>query len=87
MQKCIWYISKYVAPPGKGSAGGRGYLLMREFNRLGYRALIITSDSNHLAQTPVIDRPYSLQQVDGIDLWWVRTLKYRAVKSARRILN
>lgn len=87
MQECIWYISKYVTPPGKGSAGGRGYLLMREFNRLGYRTLIITSDSNHLAETPVLDRPYSLQQVDGIELWWVRTLKYRAVKSARRILS
>jgi glycosyltransferase involved in cell wall biosynthesis len=28
-----------------------------------------------------------LQEVDGIDLWWVRTLKYRVAKSVWRILS
>ena len=74
MSKCIWYVSKYVAPPGKGSAGGRGYLLMKEFARLGYCSVIITSDSNQLAQVPSLDQPYLRQEVDGIQLWWVRTL-------------
>lgn len=87
MAKCIWYVSKYVAPPGKGSAGGRGYLLMREFARLGNRAVIITSDSNQLTEVPVLDRPYLLQELDGVELWWVRTLKYQVAKSARRILS
>ena len=87
MDKCIWYISKYVAPSGKGSAGGRGYLLMKEFARLGYRAVIITSDSNQLAQVPSLDRPYLRQEDDGIELWWIRTLKYRVAKSVRRILS
>lgn len=87
MAKCIWYVSKYVSPPGKGSAGGRGYLLMRELARLGHRTVIITSDSNQLTEVPALDRPYMLQKVDGIDLWWVRTLKYRVAKSARRILS
>ena len=87
MAKCIWYISKYVAPPGKGSAGGRGYLLMKEFARHGYRSVIITSDSNQLAEVPSLDEPYLRQEVDGIHLWWVRTLKYQVAKSARRILS
>lgn len=87
MEKCIWYVSKYVAPPGKGSAGGRGYLLMREFVQLGYRSVIVTSDSNHLTNAPELSQPYFKQEVDGIELWWVRTLKYRAVKSVRRILS
>ena len=87
MAKCIWYISKYVAPPGKGSAGGRGYLLMKEFARLGYKSVIITSDSNQLAQVPAMDQPYLEQEVDGISIWWVRTLKYQIAKSARRILS
>lgn len=87
MSKCIWYVSKYVSPPGKGSAGGRGYLLMREFARLGYRSVIITSDSNQLAQVPELDRPYLKHEVDGIELWWIRTLKYQLAKSVRRILS
>lgn len=87
MSNCIWYVSKYVAPPGKGSAGGRGYFLMKEFARLGYRSVIITSDSNQLAQVPTLDRPYLRQEADGIDLWWIRTLKYQVAKSARRILS
>lgn len=87
MGKCIWYVSKYVSPPGKGGAGGRGYLLMKEFARLGYRSVIITSDSNQLVQVPELDRPYLKQEVDGIELWWIRTLKYQVAKSARRILS
>ncbi len=87
MSKCIWYVSKYVAPPGKCSAGGRGYLLMKEFARLGCRSVIITSDSNQLTQVPSLDQPYLRQEVDGIQLWWVRTLKYQVAKSVRRILS
>lgn len=87
MSKCIWYVSKYVSPPGKGSAGGRGYLLMKEFARLGFASVIITSDSNQLAQVPTLGESYLRQDVDGIELWWVRTLKYQVAKSVRRILS
>lgn len=52
MGGCIWYVSKYVSPPGMGSAGGRGYLLMRELARAGDRVLTITPDSNQLAHVP-----------------------------------
>ena len=60
---------------------------MKEFAQLGYRSVIITSDSNHLAQAPSLDKPYLLQEVDGMQLWWVRTLKYQVAKSTRRILS
>lgn len=60
---------------------------MKEFAQLGYRCVIITSDSNHLAQAPSLDKPYLLQEVDGMQLWWVRTLKYQVAKSTRRILS
>lgn len=84
---CIWYVSKYVSPPAKASAGGRGYLIAREWARMGYRTVIITSDSNQLAEVPELDRPYLLQEVDGIQLYWVRTMKYAVAKSLRRILS
>ncbi len=84
---CIWYVSKYVAPPAKASAGGRGYLIMRELARMGHECVIITSNSNQLAEVPDMDEPYKLQRVDGLQLWWVNTLKYRVAKSLRRILS
>lgn len=87
MNPCIWYVSKYVAPPAKASAGGRGYLIMREFARLGYRSVIITSDSNQLAEVPRLEGRYLLQEVDGIQLCWVRAMKYAVAKSLRRILS
>jgi glycosyltransferase involved in cell wall biosynthesis len=84
---CIWYVSKYVSPPAKASAGGRGYLIMRELARMGHECVIITSNSNQLADVPPMDQPYRLQQVDGMQLWWVNTLKYQVAKSMRRILS
>lgn len=87
MSTCIWYVSKYVAPPGSGTVGGRGYLLMKELAHMGHKVVIITSDSNQLAAPPQLKDGYLLQEVDGIQLWWVRTLKYTVAKSMRRILS
>jgi lipopolysaccharide/colanic/teichoic acid biosynthesis glycosyltransferase len=87
VKPCIWYVSKYVAPPAKVGAGGRGYLIMREFARMGYQCVIITSDSNQLTEVPVLEEPYLFQEVDGLRLCWVRTMKYTGAKSLRRILS
>ena len=84
---CIWYISKYVAPPARASAGGRGYLIMRELALRGHRCVVVTSDSNALTEVPELEQPYLRQEVEGLDLWWVRTLKYQVAKSPRRILS
>jgi len=87
MSTSFWYVSKYVAPPGGGTAGGRGYLLMKELAQMGHRVAIITSDSNQLATPPHLESGYFFQQVDGIQLCWVHTMKYSVAKSARRILS
>lgn len=87
MKATIWYVSKYVAPPGSGTAGGRGYLLMKEIAKLGHKVAIVTSDSNQLAAPPRLDTDYLFQETDGILLCWVRTMKYSVAKSMRRILS
>lgn len=84
---CIWYVSKYVAPSTQTSVGGRGYLIMREIARMGYKAVVITSDSNQLVDVPELSQRYVFQQRDGIEVCWVRTLKYRVAKSVRRVLS
>lgn len=60
---------------------------MRELARLGDRVVIITSDANRYVNAPPLNLPYLRQLVDGMDLWWVRTIKYKAAKSTRRILG
>ena len=87
MKPCIWYISKYVSPPAKVGAGGRGYLIMRELARMGYKSVIITSDSNQLTEVPKLNQPHIFRRVDGIELCWIRTIKYSTAKSLRRILS
>lgn len=84
---CIWYVSKYVTPPNKGSAGSRGFMIMRELARTGHECLVITSDSNHLAEAPQLHADTLIQEIDGICVCWVRTLKYSVAKSLRRILS
>lgn len=84
---CIWYVSKYVTPPSQGSAGGRGYLIMRELARMGHECVVITSDSNQLAQVPDLEEPYVQHVVDGMQVWWLKTLKYRVAKSLWRIVS
>lgn len=87
MRRCVWYISKYVGMPDASSAGGRGYLLMRELARRGIASVVVTSDSNQLTRVPVLEQPYVFTESDGVQMCWVRTLKYQVAKSARRILS
>jgi len=54
---------------------------------MGYSSVILTSDSNQLAEVPVLDTPYLMQDIDGIQLCWIRTTKYGAAKSLRRVVS
>ena len=40
-----------------------------------------------MAEVPRLDQPFLHQEVDGIQLYWVRTMKYVVAKSLRRILS
>jgi len=62
-------------------------MLMREIAAIGHRCVIITSDSNRLAQVPQLDQAVWMQELDGMTVCWLRTLKYEVAKSARRILS
>lgn len=87
MAKTIWYLSKYAVPPSAGKVGTRGFSLLREFARLGLRTVLITSDSNHLAHPPVLNGPRLVENIDGVDVVWLRTRKYTGAQSIGRILS
>ena len=87
MNKTVWYISKYFAPPADETVGSRGWLLLKEFAKKGYRPVVITSDSNNLVEMPKLTKPVTVQQQDGVQLVWLKTLKYGIAKSSKRILS
>jgi glycosyltransferase involved in cell wall biosynthesis len=83
----VWYVSKYVAPPTGAGAGARGYEIMRELAEMGHRCLIVTSDSNHLAEVPDFEGPRLLQDRDGLQMCWLRTSKATRARSLARMLS
>jgi glycosyltransferase involved in cell wall biosynthesis len=87
MTKTIWYVSKYFAPETDDSAGGRGWLLMKEFAKQGYKPIVISSNSNNLVSLPKLQSSMSLEEKQGVSLIWLRTLKYSVAKSVLRILS
>jgi len=86
MRRNIWYISKY-ATPLKYGFGSRHFYLAHEFNRLGNRTVVISSDSNHLAQFPDFKSVYTKEIIDGVETWWIKTIKYKGSASIRRIMS
>jgi glycosyltransferase involved in cell wall biosynthesis len=60
---------------------------MKELAQLGHRIVIVGSDSNALAAPPRLQTAYFLQEVDGLQFWWVRTMKYSVAKSLRRVMS
>jgi len=84
---CIWYVSKYVALPSARRGSARAFLLLREMVEAGHRGVILTSDSNHLTTPPEVRGRVLTETVDGVDVHWIRTLKFDGAGSLRRILS
>lgn len=76
-----------MTPPRVAKVGSRGFLLLREFVRSGHKALLITSDSNHLADPPRLTTARKIEAVDGVEVHWLRTQKYSSARSAKRIAS
>jgi len=85
--RSIWYISKYSGPPYAAKVGARGFLLLREFARMGNKPVMITSDSNHLATPPHLKAAQLYEQIEDVDVYWLRTKKYKGARSIGRIIS
>lgn len=83
----IWYISKYFLKPQGLSSGGRGFYLLKELTLKGYECLVITSDSNHLHSSPKFQGLSFREQLDGVSIVWIKTIKYVGAKSVKRIIS
>lgn len=86
--KCkILYISKYVVPAYAANVSARGFLILKEFARRGINAKLITSDSNHLANPPKFKEIFFEEQVDGVNVVWLKVKKYYSARSFNRIIS
>ena len=82
----IWCISKYASIPPYGT-GARLFHLTKAFIDLGHNAVLITSDSTHLAQYPATDKVYNYDEPEGVPVYWLKTKKYKKSFSAARIVS
>ncbi len=64
MGKVIWYVCKYVTPLKYGWAS-RQFYLAREFQAMGHRAVVVSSDSNHLGRFPEFRSTYTREEIEG----------------------
>ncbi|MCB5363226.1 glycosyltransferase family 4 protein [Pusillimonas sp. CC-YST705] len=87
MKKTIWYVSKYFESPTENSPGGRPFLVWKELAKDGFDAVVITSDSNHLMYVPKVEGSVLEQNLEGVKVYWLNTLKITTAKSFRRILS
>lgn len=82
----IWCVSKYASLPSYG-AGARLFYLAREFKKRGHEALLITSDANHLANFPETANRYNYENIDNLEVIWIKTKKYAKTASISRVLS
>jgi len=87
MKKTVWYVSKYFEVSTESSPGGRPFLIWKELAKSGYNAVVITSDSNHLVYAPKFEGNMLRQWVEGVQIFWLNTLKINKAKSLKRILS
>ncbi len=83
----ILCISKYASPPNYSKMPSRLFCLAQEFNKLGHKTTLITSDSNHFANYPVSKDVYNYEKIEGVSVFWIKTKKYIKTASISRVLS
>lgn len=79
-------ISKYSAIPGRGNRL-RHFLLCREFVKKGHEVTLITSNSHLTNEIPFSKENYLIENVEGVNVIWLKMPKYTKTASVKRILS
>ena len=86
-KKNIWIISHYASPIKYGY-GTRLFLLSEEFIKMGYNVTIFTSTSNYqLNIKPVTHKIFTHEDINGINLVWVKGINYSDAGGFKRVLS
>ncbi len=85
--KTIWFVNYYGSTP-ETSMGGRHYYLARELVASGYTVYLIAASYTHLLRKPpVVQHDIQLENVEGINVVYVKLGRYRHAHSRKRIIN
>ena len=87
MARSVWYITKYFSPKTETSMGGRSWFLLSQLASTGVDVTVISSDSNNLVDVPALHSSVFVEEVKGVRIVWLKTLKYSVAKSAKRMLS
>jgi glycosyltransferase involved in cell wall biosynthesis len=86
-KKNIWIISHYASPIKYGY-GTRLFMLGEEFIKMGHNVTIFTSTSNYqLNVRPVTKGIFTHEDINGIDLVWIRGIEYSDTSGFKRVLS
>ena len=86
MSKRIIILAKYASSKQEGFET-RTFALARKFVKKGHKVDLYTSDSNHLAKFPNYNNVINKENIDGVNVYWIKTLKYKRTGSTRRVLS
>ena len=86
MSKRIIILAKYASSKHEGFET-RTFALARKFVKKGHNVDLFTSDSNHLAKFPNYTNIINKKNIDGVNVYWIKTLKYKRTGSIRRVLS
>lgn len=87
MQKTIWIINQYAGSPHHGM-NFRSYYLAKELINEGSEVTIFSGSFSHLfSNSPQVSSTFTKESLDGIDYIWVKTPKYEASKSFKRLVS
>ena len=87
MKTNVWYVSKYHEPLNKFSTGSRGFHLSKELNELDFNVTVFTADSPHLQERKELTDSYLKEDINGLEIIWIKTLKFKKVRSIKRIIS
>jgi len=86
-QNNIWYVSKYVMFPEESYVGHRGHYLSKGLVSLGYKMLIINSNSFNKMRFIDFKNLYNFRELDSIHYITIKTIKYLNSFSIKRFLS
>jgi len=86
MSDVVWYISKYFGLPEQ-RVGSRPFLLLREMAGMGIRPLVFTANTNHLFTSREFSNGAEIEQVETVQICWIKLRKYSGARSLGRIIS
>ncbi len=82
--KTVWYISKYVKTSFIGNSGSRGYYLLEELSKLGFKSLVFSSfpfKNSIKFNKPIVNINKNFKYV------YINSYKFKYSNSFKRILS